>query len=524
MSKKYIHTAIAAPGAGKTQAVINKIPDYINYGFNVVMALPTLRLNDDILKTMKKANLAPLIINSDQDEVKHNRTSVTRVLAQALKSKAHPLIVTTHDSLRRTDPILLKGYILIIDEVPEIMDINHFSMKSKEAETIFATTEAFNNQLQIKDGLLTEIKARVKTYKSSISNKDNASTLSAVEHKIYDTILTGNTVLFETEKSGFINFHTIVDKTVFDQIDRARETHILAANIEGGLFDLFAKRRGYKYTRSKFTPEPSKYNCPIYIYPMLNGSWSKTKVLANEEGNLGYTHDGQNNQIIDRVFETAIQHSPNENFLVIQNSWSKFSEKYQPSAQKVNTEIKFVPMDCRGLNCYQNSTAALLLFSGKPSPNDIICLSAVGNRYGINLTELIKAWIVKNKNEASLQAITRTAIRTWGNTRPVYFYVQDTEVANYLKQTYMANAIIDDCLALTIPAKPDGRSKTLPEEKANALTFIGHAFSNGVKQADINKAVMEIWKVAERTARTWTKTVRDGLPVKPAEGLEQFFV
>jgi hypothetical protein len=523
MSKKIIHTAIAAPGAGKTQAVINKIPYYIEHGYNVVMALPTLKLNDDILKSMKKANLTPLVINSDQDEIKHNKTSVTRVLAEVLKNKNTPLVIITHDALRRTDPALLKGYILIIDELPEIMDINHFSMKPKEAETIFAATDVFNNQLKIKDNRIAEIKARVKTYKSSLLNKDTASTLSVVEHKIYDTILTDNVVHFETDNSGNINFHTVVEKSVFAQIDQARETHILAANINGGMFDLFAKKLGYQYERSLFTPEPAKYNCDIYIYPMMKGSWSKTKVLANEEGNQGYTHDGQNNQIVDRVFETAIQHTPNESFLVIQNSWSKFSDKYRPSVQEVKTEIKFVPMDCRGLNCYQDSTAALLLFSGKPSPNDRNCLKIVGDKHGISLTELIEAWIVKNKYEASLQAVTRTAIRTRGNTKPVYLYVQDTEVADYFKQTYMKDAIIDDRLALTIPPKPDGRSKTPPDEKAKALTFIGHAFNNGFKQADINKAVMEFWSVAERTARTWTKNVRESLQSKPAEGLERFF-
>ena len=87
----------------------------------------------------------------------------------------------------------------------------------------------------------------------------------------------------------------------------------------------------------------------------------------------------------------------------------------------------------------------------------------------------------------------------------------------------MKDAIIDYHLALTIPTKPDGRSKTPPDEKAKALTFIGHAFNNGFKQADINKAVMEFWSVAERTARTWTKNVRESLQSKPVEGLERFF-
>jgi hypothetical protein len=87
----------------------------------------------------------------------------------------------------------------------------------------------------------------------------------------------------------------------------------------------------------------------------------------------------------------------------------------------------------------------------------------------------------------------------------------------------MKDAIIDHRLALTIPAKPDGRSKTPPDEKIKAINFIKQALNKNIKQADINKAVMEFWSVAERTARTWTKNVRESLQAKPVEGLERFF-
>jgi hypothetical protein len=147
----------------------------------------------------------------------------------------------------------------------------------------------------------------------------------------------------------------------------------------------------------------------------------------------------------------------------------------------------------------------------------------ISDKHNISVASLNDAWIVQNKYEASLQALTRTVIRTRGNTSSVYFYVQDMAVANYLKSTYMKNAIIDDCLALTI-AKPDGRSKVPPDEKAKAVNFIKQALNKGTKQADINNALVELWSVAKRTARTWTKNVRESLPVEPVEGLERFFV
>ncbi|PTT94319.1 hypothetical protein DBR45_51125 [Pseudomonas sp. HMWF031] len=523
MPTKSIYTAIAAPGAGKTHAVINKIPGYIKHGCKIVMALPTLKLNNDIFSSMKAAKLSPRIINSEQDEVKNNQTSVTKVLTEALINGSDSLIVITHDSLRRVDPKLLQPYILIIDEVPSILDINHFTVNAWDAITIFAETDNFNNQLKIKDTKLFGIKEKVKAYKASLTNSGYATTLSVLEHKIYDAILTDNIVHYDVEDGGKVTFHIIVERSIFPQIDQARRTHILAANIDGGIFDLFAKKLGYRYKKSEFTPESPGYMCDTYIYPMLNGHWSKRKVLGNEKGDQSHIHTGTNDQIIDKIFEAALQHTPSSKLLIVQNKWGKFSERYAPSNLKAMKKIEFLKLDCRGLNCYQDSNAALLLFGGNPSPNDKKSFKMISNKHNISVASLNEAWIVQNKYEASLQALTRTAIRTRGNTSSVYFYVQDMAVANYLKSTYMTNAIIDDCLALTIE-KPDGRSKTPPDEKAKAINFIKHGLNKGTRQSDINKAVMELWKVAERTARTWTKNVRESLPVKPAEGLEQFFV
>lgn len=523
MTNKIIYTAIAAPGAGKTQSVIDKIPAYIETGRKIIMAIPTLNLSKDLMISMFKANLKPRIINSQLNAIKQDKTSVTRLITEILKKGNDDLIIITHDGLRRIDPNLLQGYMLIIDEVPEIMDINHFTLNREEAEPVFAVTDNVNNQLQIKSDQITEIKDRVNTYKASIVGNGSSSTLSALEHKIYDAILTKNIVHIDTDGEGKTNFHIIVEKSVFPQIDQARETHILAANIEGGIFDIFAQKLGYQYKKSMFTPEPTAYSCDTFIYPMLSGSWSKRKVLVDEQGTQNHAHTGKNDQVMDRVFQLAIQNTPEEKFLVIQNSWAKFSENYRPSVQPEKTKIDFIPMDCRGLNCFQDSTAALLLFSGNPSPNDKKSLKILGDKHGISLKNLIDAWIVKNKYEASLQAVTRTKIRSKGNTKSVYFYVQDIDVADYLKRTYMTNAIIDDRLALTINTKQDGKSETTSNEKTKAFAFIRHGFSKGIKQSAINKALIEIWNLPATTARRWTRMVSKNSFIKPVEGLEEFF-
>ncbi|MBG6288501.1 DEAD/DEAH box helicase family protein [Pseudomonas nitroreducens] len=521
---KIIHAAIAAPGSGKTQALIDQLTNCIKFGEKLVVALPTLILSDDIINRMKSKGLNPKVINS------HDKPGFTaHSINGTLRNGNEDLILVTHEGLRLSNPALLCDYTLVIDEVPDIFEIKHIlNIRDIDAERILSETDQEDSQIFIKQGRTEKIKDQVGIFKSSQKHESIVSTLSAQEFSIFDALLKNGTVISDScmrDGKKYFNFYITKEKEIFKHISSAKQTHILAANIEGGIFDIFAKKKGYQYQKSKFTPKPLKYNCEIKLHPMLAEPWSKRKVLKDKSGTECNEHLGKHNyQIIDTVFMTAINNKPNEKFIAIQNSWGKFSNEYLPEGS--DTVIEFLNLDCRGINTHQDKTAAILLFSGKPSPNDMKCLRMLSKKHSIDIRELVSAWTVKNKLEASLQAVTRTAVRVQGNTKPVFFYVQDQEVAEYLKNTYMPNAVIDNSLALTPPKTQDGRMKISPTEDQKMQVFIDTTYSAGVARKDINKALVRNWSISETTARRRTAHLKNKpRPVSHSnlEDLTRFF-
>lgn len=525
---KIIYTAIAAPGSGKTQALINQLINYINSGEKVVIALPTRGLSKDILDRMKSCGINPKLINSDE----HPGNS-THVINGTLRCGSESVVIITHEGLRLSNPRLLRNYILVIDEVPSVFDFYHTTnLSSTESDHVLSSTYELDHRLYIKPGLKTQVEDRVKTYKAAQKNKSTTSTLSAAEYKIFNCILSNGIVHFETfitphNQKQTYNFHAIENKDIFKYIEQSKETHILAANIVGGIFDIFAKNKKFQFKRSRFTPDNYEYNCEINIYPLLTERWSKNQVLQDEHGNSHPDHLGQNNQLIDKIFFTALNNTPNEHFIAVTNSWAKFNEEY---FQKNNSQnIEFPQFDCRGLNTHTDKTAAVLLFTGNPSPCDTKSLQVLAKEHGINYPDLRNAWTVTKKLEAALQAVTRTAIRVRGNTKPVYFYVQDFEVAEYLQNTYMPNARIDHSLALSVPQRKDNRSHLEPNDKNEMFAFIRHELEKGVKRSKIVKAVVNTWEYSESQARKFVKNIVDSIKaVRPIqdddEGLSRFFV
>ncbi|KAB0772298.1 DEAD/DEAH box helicase family protein [Pseudomonas aeruginosa] len=515
---KSIYAAIAAPGAGKTQTLINQLKNSVKSGEKVVIALPTLKLNQEIIGRMETAGLKPRVINSEETDGK----AVSKVINGILQNGNECVILVTHEGILRSDPSFLKGYTLIFDEVPSVLELDHFALKLDEAREILESTEIIESQLKIKHGLVTKIKSRVNNYKASSSDRVLKSVLSQAEYKVFSTILNNNIVHIEQgklEEKEVVHFHIISEKDYLPHINASKECHILAANIQGGLFDLLAKNAGVSYKKSKFTPEPFAYACDITIYPMLNKSWSKTQALKSDGGNR-WDHQGSYDyQMIDKVLAAAIHHQPKEKFLVVKNNWAKFGPDYFP--KDVTTEINYCGIDCRGIDSYKDKTAAVLLFSGKPSPNDQKSLKLLSEKHGIPLCEFIQAWTTKNKFEASLQAAARTAVRDRTNQKPVHLFVQDDEVAEYLKNTYMTDAIIDRSLKLEAFQGEDGRCYLSRAEQEDALAFIDECASKGMKRVHINYDLVRIFGLKPANARRWTKHLA---PVKDkTHDLTQFF-
>lgn len=66
---KPIYTAIARPGAGKTEALLTKLPPLLHEGKRVILALPTLVLSNDITERASHMGIPVRTIDQRTEEL-----------------------------------------------------------------------------------------------------------------------------------------------------------------------------------------------------------------------------------------------------------------------------------------------------------------------------------------------------------------------------------------------------------------------------------------------------------------------
>ena len=470
---KPIHTAIARPGAGKTEALLAKLPALIKAGKRFVLALPTLILSDDIAQRASKASIPFRTIDHRSGEL------VVPELETALWEKRDSFIICTQESIRRARHSLLHGWVLVIDELPKVVDYPDYAPKPAELLRVFDYTEERDGQLWIKYGLEEVVQEQVHTNRADAGGTD-CSTLGHSAAHIFRLLLCGVDVFIDKLQSNGKR-HVMAVEEYFDWwkiFSSADESHVLAANIAGGEFETFAKVHGFTFSRSIFTPEPGIYSSSITIYPLMpKGQIFSTTKMKEKRGSA---------RLIDLALLTALERTTSTP-LLLANEWAGFERK---------GGVLYVPKDCRGLNGFDTATEAILLFGGNPSPSDRLGLESLNSKYG---RDFVPAFITTRLLEASLQAVTRTALRRTDNTTPIRIFVQDDRVAQYLVETYLQDAVIDWSLSEVIPVKLDGR-KRQHHQQAQVLDLLA-------QQVPV-KEIARQTSVTPKTIRRWRTELR----------------
>lgn len=470
---KQIYTAIAAPGAGKTEALLNSLPALQEAGRRVVLALPTLVLIDHIAQRALSVGISYRIVDNRGGEL------VAPELESALRDKCDSFIICTQAAVRRVQHSLLRGWTLVIDEVPKVIDYPDFALNPTELSRVLDYTEETNGQLWIKDESKQIVSDQVKTNRADSAGV-GCSTLSTSAAHIFRLLLCEVPVFIDQPQKDGIRHVRAVEECLdwWQVLSSAEEVHVLAANITGGEFELFARLHGFTFKESIFAPESGHYTSPVTIYPIMPKGqiFSKAKMNADQE----------NNKLYDLALDTILMETSSKP-LLFANTWVRHKEKGR---------VQQVPMDCRGLNGYDSAKEAILLFGGNPSPSDNMGLEYLSRKYGQDLQVMQDAFVTTRLLEPSLQAATRTAIRRKDNTSPIKLFVQDERVAQYLMETYLPHAVIDWSLSKKIPVKLDGRRKEHPQKQA-ALAL--------VKEGVPDKAIARRLTVSPKAIRNWKK-------------------
>jgi hypothetical protein len=468
---KPIYIAIAAPGAGKTEALLSSLPAIQEASGHIVLALPTLVLIDHIAQRASSIGIPVRIIDNRSGEL------VAPELESALRDKYDSFIICTQEAIRRVQYAVLHGWTLVIDEVPKVVDYPDYALNSTELSRVLDYTEEVSDQLWIKEEFKQDVRDQVSTNRADSVGTD-CSTLGLSAAHIFRLLLSDVPVFIDQPQSNGTRHVRAVEEFLdwWGILSSADEVHLLAANISGGEFELLARLHGFTFKESFFAPESGHYTSPVTIHPIMPKGqiFSKAKMNADQE----------NNKLYDLVLDTILKETDSKP-LLFANKWVRHKEKGR---------VQQVPMDCRGLNGYDSANEAILLFGGNPSPSDDRGLEYLSRKYEQDIQVMKAAFITTRLLEPSLQAVTRTAIRRMDNTSPVQLYVQDERVAQYLIETYLPHAVVDWSLSKKIPVKPDRRKQEhAHRQEALALN------QEGVPKKEIARRV----GVSPKTIRNW---------------------
>lgn len=467
-----IYTAIARPGAGKTEALLNQLPLFFDAGKRIVLTLPTLALINDVEKRASKAGIHSYVIDHQAGE------SVIQKLELALQEKRESFIICTQEALRRVKAIRLQGWILVIDELPTVVAYPDYALKPAELSRVLDYVEENEGRLWIKDECAASVRDQIDTNRAD-SMGVACSTLGASAANIFRLLLADIRVSIDEPQANGVRHVRAVEEFQdwWEILGYASETHVLAANLAGSEFELFAIVHGFTFKKSELTPEQSEYTSPVRIYPIM----PKGRIFSKQA--MQTAHGDK--RLIDVVLSMTLERTRSKP-LLLANKWAGFQHLSQ---------VQYVRKDCRGLNDFDAATEIILLFGGNPSPSDLKGLEHLQEKYG---TSFMEAFITTRLLEPSLQAVTRTAIRRSDNTNPIHLYVQDERVAQYLLDTYFPNAVIDWSLSEEIPVKPDGRKREHPQ-----YAEVLQQLSDGVPI----KVIARNHKVTAKTIRRWREAL-----------------
>lgn len=465
---KTIRTAIARPGAGKTEALLNQLPLFFDAGKRILLALPTLALINDVEKRASATGIHSYVIDHQAGE------PVVPKLELALQEQRESFIICTQEALRCVKALLLQGWILVIDELPTVVAYPDYALKPDELSRVLDYVEEREGRLWIKDECAASVRDQIDTNRAD-SMGVACSTLGASAANIFRLLLAEIRVSIDDPQANGVRHVRAVEELQgwWEILGYADETHVLAANLVGSEFELFAMVHGFTFKESVLTPEPYEYTCPVRIYPIM----PRGRIFSKQA--MQASHGDR--RLIDVALTMALQRTGSRP-LLFANKWACFQNL---------AHVQYVKKDCRGLNSFDDATEAILLFGGNPSPSDLKGLEHLQEKYG---TSFMEAFITTRLLEPSLQAVTRTAIRRSDNTSPIHLYVQDERVAQYLVATYLPEAEIDWSLSEEIPVKPDGRKREHPQH-AEVLQQL----SDGVPI----KVIARTCKVTPKTIRRW---------------------
>lgn len=473
-SDKIAYISEALPAVGKTEGFIKNA----SRDDHIVYALPTLKSVEEIRERFEKEGFSVLEVTSrDHDYV----VSVIESVLRERECIDPVVLLICHNSLRAIKPCYLKGWALVIDEVPDISNIGNSVIE----EHAFTLTLAPHVVVEETTGRVNVRKESRKTIRNAAKARLNIGAILSDAWVALDDDSIDVYIKYQ-QKQGNYQFNSVGYHDYVPAVDCANETHILGHVVSRSLFYLHLAASGYKFDVSCFQPAHKPYNLPPVLVPIYKGNRiSKSMMMTNKKGKIMdvWSEEVDGHDAIARVMD----HNGETPILIQTHKWCG----YQWPEHAEHTGF-----DSRGLNVYSNYNRTLNLIHGNPSGVEDRLNTLMLHRLGVDEKEGKKAIWYGRFVELIIQHICRTSLRKFDvqEERTVH-YVPNEQVANEIEKLLKIKCEIDPSI---MKYPPESISKAGREKKKNLAM-------NMLAEGRASKDIADFLKVDTSTLRRWLK-------------------
>ncbi|WP_152609439.1 DEAD/DEAH box helicase family protein [Pseudomonas simiae] len=425
-----INVSLSRPGAGKTKTACVKIRYWVSLGLRVLIVVPTMLLADQLCNDLSDMNPCKI-------DCRGGFSPVSRLNKYLDPDEGQNLIVCQQATFCECGKEFLNNWRVVVDELPTPMFPFAITIRQSQLKSLPYIEISEDRRLSIADGC--KGKARDWSCGASVikGNPNLVSMASQECQQIYKAVLqdkdvyvteegeTNNCILYYAEEFDF-----------FSRFKACSEVHILSATWQGSLFAWFSLAHGFEVLVSELTPDkPEEHKQKVTIYPLLQDGQCSKSVLNSEmkvqtlPGEFSFV---RNIQLVADVVKEVV--GEEDDCLIFVQDWAKLN---------CHDNFTRCPTDSRGLNSYSSASNVFCMFHGNHVTTATMCFKRLAVKYGKSYSSLRDAWTQTFLYDATLQNAYRCSLRDKESVASVRLFVQTYMVADYLKRTYLYDAVID---------------------------------------------------------------------------------
>ncbi|MFL0809347.1 MAG: hypothetical protein K6L76_02930 [Agarilytica sp.] len=454
-------------GGGKTNALVNEIHGRLKKSCVLVLS-PTKELGYQIESRLQEGNTDKReirVINSDTVGETSTVSAVashgikqynyTNAFERGRKDQENPVVICTHKAFLNIPNALLSEWVIVFDELPNLLDIEHWKFNISEMKTTVQNIIEVDKETKVAKLKITKEEAKVITSDASdaLGNKLK-SLVSRIAENGSEVKMFSKEV--DEEKGASFHYNAFHENARQSMVN-ATEVHILAANFKDTLTALTLQHWGFKIQESSIKAKHKVHSNTdrITIYPLLPEGKRFSTSLINRE------YEGDHKELVADRLNMKVQGMLRDDFIYCYIK--KMGANFSPKSNKA-TNVVEIPFDSRGKNDYFGFHKIAVLAHCNPNPVMSKNFTELENITSIPAREWRKAWDITNTYEMAYQLTARTSARMIDSTEPVEIIVPDMEYVKYLKEQF-PDAVVDTDYAIYLPEQEDGRKTVKKTDK-----------------------------------------------------------